>query len=110
MILFGVGNMLSDVYDCVHALSKKATSIVLNALEQKRERTKGFETRLQELNERPLITPLDDFAPEVGEEYFVVPTTSKKSALIEFLKNTYQLPFAQLVHPTVYVSSHAKVG
>jgi hypothetical protein len=53
MILFGVSNMLSDVYDCVHALGKKITWIVLNVPEEKRERTKGFETRLRELNEHP---------------------------------------------------------
>jgi sugar O-acyltransferase (sialic acid O-acetyltransferase NeuD family) len=110
MILFGVGNMLSDVYECVHELGKKITRIVLNVPEQKRERTKGFETRLQELNARPLITPLDDFVPEVGAEYFVVPTTPKKSVLIDFLKNTYQLPFARLIHPTAYVSPYAKIG
>ena len=110
MILFGVSNVLSDVYDCVHALGKKVTRIVINAPEQKRERTKGFETRLQEMNERPLITPLEDFIPQEDEEYFVVPTTSQKAVLIEYLKNKYQLQFSQLIHPTAYVSPFAKIG
>jgi hypothetical protein len=48
MILFGVSNMLSDVYDCTIALGKKITRIVINVPEQRRERTKGLETRLQE--------------------------------------------------------------
>ena len=87
MILFGVSNVLSDVYDCAHALGKKITRIVLNAPEEKRERTKGFETRLREFNEHPLITPLEDFAPREEEEYFVVPTTPRKAVLIEFLQN-----------------------
>jgi len=110
MILFGVGNMLSDVYECVHEMGKKVTRIVLNAPEQMRKRTKGLATRLQELNEQPLLTPLNDFVPEAGEEYFVVPTTHKKSVLIEFLENTYQLKFARLIHPTAYVSPYAKIG
>lgn len=110
MILFGVSNMLSNVYECVNELGKKVTRIVLNVPEQKRERTKGFETRLRELNERPLITPLEDFAPQEDEEYFVVPTTPKKSVLIEFLKNNYHLEFSQLIHPTAYVSPYAKIG
>ena len=110
MVLFGVGNMLSDVYDCVNALGKKVTMLVINVPEQKRERTKGFETRLEELNERPLITPLENFIPEDDEEYFVVPTTPQKSALIEFLKTTYQLEFVSLIHPTAYVSPYARIG
>ena len=111
MILFGVGNVLSDVYDCVHALGKKVSRIVINAPEQKRERTKGFETRLKEMNERPLITPLDEFIPEKDEEYFVVPTTSHKAVLIEYSKNKHtQFAVSQLIHPTAYVSPFAKIG
>jgi sugar O-acyltransferase (sialic acid O-acetyltransferase NeuD family) len=110
MVLFGVSNMLSDVYECVHALGKNVTRIVLNAPEQKRERTKDFETRLRELNEQPLITPLEEFSPREDEEYFVVPTTPKKAVLIEYLKNKYRLQFSQLIHPAAYVSPYAKIG
>lgn len=110
MIIFGVSNMLSDVYDCVNGLGKKITRIVVNMPEQMRERTKDFETRLQELNERPLITSLDDFAPEEGEEYFIIPTTPKKYVLVELLKSRHQLQFSKLIHPTAYVSPYAKIG
>ncbi len=110
MVLFGVGNMLSDIFEGVHLVGKRVTRIVINVQEQKRERTKDFATRLRELNERPLIIPLDDFVPVEDEEYFVVPTTPKKSVLIEFLKNTYRLQFSQLIHPTAYVSPYAKIG
>ncbi len=110
MILFGVSNMLSDIYECVHLQNKKITKIVLNAPELKRERTKDFETRLSEFRERPLIMPLEEFSPQKGEEYSVVPTTSRKSVLVEFLKRNYQLQFAQLIHPTAYVSPFAKIG
>ncbi len=110
MILFGVGNMLSDVFDCVNLLGKKITRIVINVPEQKRERTKDFETRLGEFHERPMITHLEDFAPQAGEEYFVVPTTPKKSLLIEFLKKNYDLRFSRLIHPSACVSRYAKIG
>ncbi len=110
MILFGVGNMLSDIFECVHLVGKRVTRIVINVPEQKRERTKDLETRLRELNERPAITPLEDFVSEEDEEYFVVPTTPKKSALIEFLKKKYGLRFSQLVHPTACVSPYAEIG
>ncbi len=110
MILFGVGNMLSDVFECVNLLGKRVTRIVINMAEQKRERTKAFETRLREFHERPLITRLEDFSPQEDEEYFVVPTTPKKSLLVEFLEKNYGLEFSQLIHPSACVSPYAKIG
>ena len=110
MILFGMSNMLSDIYECINLLGKKVTRIVVNVPEQKRDRTKDFITRLGELNEHPLITLLADFVPLEDEEYFIVPTTPKKSELIEFLKKTYQMQFSHLIHPTAYVSPFAKIG
>jgi sugar O-acyltransferase (sialic acid O-acetyltransferase NeuD family) len=102
--------MLSDVYDCIKATGKQVTRIVLNMPEQKRERTKDFETRLRYLNERPLITRLDDFAFITDEEYFIVPTTPKKHDLIEFLRRTYNMHFSNLIHPTAYISPYSKIG
>ncbi len=110
MILFGVSNMLSDVVECANLLGKRITRIVINVPEQKRERTKDFKTRLQELNEHPVITYLKDFATQQGEEYFIVPTTPRKSVLVEFLRENYDLRFSQLIHPTAYVSPYAKIG
>jgi sugar O-acyltransferase (sialic acid O-acetyltransferase NeuD family) len=110
MVLFGVSNMLSDVYDCVRALGKKVTRIVLNEPEQKRERTKDLETRLRELNEQPMISRVEEFEFSKDEEYFVVPTTPKKSDLVEFLKRNYHMQFTNLVHPAAYISPYAKIG
>jgi sugar O-acyltransferase (sialic acid O-acetyltransferase NeuD family) len=110
MILFGVSNMLSDIYDCVHALGKKVTQIVLNTPEEKRGRTKDLATRLRELDELPSVTALTDFVPDGNEEYFVVPTTPEKSDLVEYLKKRYQLQFSRLIHPAAYVSPYAKIG
>ncbi len=110
MILFGVSNMLSDICECLKLRGKKIRKIVLNVPELKRERTKDFETRLSEIHERPLVIPLQKFTPERGDEYFVVPTTARKSALVDFLRNTYNLKFSQIIHPTAYVSPLATIG
>ncbi len=110
MVLFGVSNILSDIYDCCHARQKKITRIVMNTPEETDERTKGFETRLRELDEHPSIIPLSVFEAENDEEYFVVPTTPRKSALVDFLRKTHHLTFAQLIHPTAYVSPYARIG
>jgi len=110
MVLFGVSNMLSDIYECAMHVGKKITSIVVNETEKNRDRTKNYKTRLWELDERPNIVPLDDFAPLQGEEYFVVPTTPKKSVLVKFLKERYQLQFSKLIHPSSCISSYAHIG
>jgi UDP-3-O-[3-hydroxymyristoyl] glucosamine N-acyltransferase len=110
MNLFGVSNKLSDIYECINLLGKRVTQIVNNIPEETRERTKDFKRGPQELTERPLIMPLEDFAPHEDEEYFVVPATPRKSVFIEYLKKTYQLQFSHLIHPTAYISPIAKVG
>lgn len=110
MVLFGVSNMLSDIYECAMHVGKKITSIVVNETEKKRDRTKDYRRRLWELDERPNIIRLEDFFPVKGEEYFVVPTNPKKSVLVKFLKERYQLQFSKLVHPSSCISSQAKIG
>jgi len=110
MVLFGVSNILSDIYDCCSARQQKISMIVMNIPEETDDRTKGFETRLLELNEHPLIIPLSDFVAEEDEDYFVVPTTPRKSVLVDLLKKTHHVSFAQLIHPTAYVSPYARIG
>jgi sugar O-acyltransferase (sialic acid O-acetyltransferase NeuD family) len=110
MVLFGFSNMISDIFEIVNDQGKKVTRIIVNMPEETRERTKSFAIRVEELHEQPLITSMDDFAPVEGEEYFVVPTTPKKSALIEFLRRTYQLQLTRLIHSTAHISPYARIG
>jgi sugar O-acyltransferase (sialic acid O-acetyltransferase NeuD family) len=110
MIFFGISNMFSDIYECANLRGKKVTKIILNVPELKRERTKSIETRLRELHEQLPIISLDEFIHQEGEEYFVLPTTARKAALVTFLNETYHLQFSQLIHPTAYVSPFATIG
>ena len=110
MILFGTSNILSDIYDCSKALHKEIRAIILNVPEEVDSRSKGLQTRLGELGEHPLIIALEDFVPANGEEYFIVPTTPRRSLLVEYLRGKYQLRFTQLIHPTAYVSPYARIG
>ncbi len=110
MVLLGVSNMVSDIYECANEVGKKITQIVINVPEQKRERTKDINTRLHELNERPRIVTLEEFVPGTDDEYFVAPTTPKKASLVEFLVEKHGLRFTRLIHPTAYVSPYARIG
>jgi len=73
------------------------------------ERTRGFETRLRELHERPLIIPLKNFVPEEGEDYFVVPITPQKAVLKEFFKKTCHVQFSRPIHPIASVTRYTKI-
>ncbi|MDA8097994.1 MAG: hypothetical protein M0042_00035 [Nitrospiraceae bacterium] len=110
MVLFGVSNRLSDIIEIVNARGKRVRKIVLNMPEEKRPRTKDLDTRLRELRERPMILSLNEFIPQQGDEYFVVPVTPKKYELISLLIEKYGLHFARLVHPTAFISPYTSLG
>jgi sugar O-acyltransferase (sialic acid O-acetyltransferase NeuD family) len=110
VILFGTGNMLSDIYDCCRATQIRVSAIFLNTEEEVRPRTKPLRTRLSGLGEHPFVGRMEDFAPVPGEQYFLVPTTPKKRPLAEELRRRFGIEFARLVHPSAYVSPYARLG
>lgn len=110
MILFGTGNMLSDIYDCCLASRLQVSAIFLNVPEEVRPRTKALRTRLAELGEHPVVARIEEFVPVPGEQYFLVPTTPTKRRLADDLRARFGIPFARLVHPSAYVSPYAKLG
>lgn len=110
MILFGTGNMLSDIYDCCLATHVRVSAIFLNVEEEVRPRTKPLHARLAELGEHPFVGPIEAFVPVAGEQYFLVPTTPKKRWLVDDLRSRFGIAFAQLVHPSAYVSPYARLG
>jgi sugar O-acyltransferase (sialic acid O-acetyltransferase NeuD family) len=110
VILFGTGNMLSDIYDCCAATQVPVSAIVLNVEEEVRPRTKGLAARLAELGEQPALRRLEAFEPVPGEQYFLVPTTPAKRRLVDELRRRFGIRFARLVHPSAYVSRYASLG
>jgi sugar O-acyltransferase (sialic acid O-acetyltransferase NeuD family) len=110
VILFGTGNMLSDIYDCCLASRLQVSAIFLNAAEEVRPRTKSLSTRLAELGEHPAVARIEEFVPVPGEQYFLVPTTPAKRRLADELRARFGIAFARLVHPSAYVSPYARLG
>lgn len=110
MVLFGVSNMLSDIYDCCHALDKPVTAIVQNVPEVTRPRTKSLQARLRELGQNPLVQDIGSFRRSEGEEYFVAVTSPVKWQLVQRLEREHGLRFATLVHPGACVSPFARIG
>jgi len=110
VILFGTGNMLSDIYDCCLATGAQVSAIFLNTEEEIRPRTKPLHARLSELDQHPLVSRIEKFAPVTGEQYFLVPTTPGKRRLVNDLRGRFGIAFARLVHPAAYVSPYARLG
>lgn len=110
MIIFGFSSMLTELSDCLQANSKKIGRLVVNIPGQKHASASELSDRLRGLNEWPLITALEDFVPEEGEDYFVLPNIPKPWVLVEYLKKAHDLQFSRMIHPNAYVSPLAKIG
>ena len=110
LVIFGVSNVLSDMFDAATALGYRVTRIVTNRPPVVRERTRTLEERIALLPEPPVVESLEAFVPAPGERYFVGVTSPAKSALIGTLTSTHGIRFATLVHPSAYVSPFSELG
>lgn len=110
LVLFGVSNVLSDIFDCAMALSRPIKTIVMNQPEVLRDRTRSVHERVTCLHPRPIIQDLKEFKPRQGEEYFLGTTAEKRGDLANHLENEFGIHFCSLVHPTAYVSPLATVA
>lgn len=110
LVIFGVSNILSDIFDAARALNLEIKKIIQNQPEVVRMRTKSLEARLALLSQRPVVDHLDAFIPEPGESYIIGISAAAKSGLVELLQGTHGLHFRTLIHPTAYVSPYATIG
>ncbi|MBF0391969.1 MAG: acetyltransferase [Alphaproteobacteria bacterium] len=110
LVLFGVSNFLSDLFDCALALGYSIDAIVMNQPEVRRPRTKGVKERISPLPSPPRLIELDEFVPGPGQECFLGTTSIRRDQLVKHIEERYALPFATLVHPTAYISPLASLG
>jgi sugar O-acyltransferase (sialic acid O-acetyltransferase NeuD family) len=113
IVIFGVSNILSDLFDCALANRLSIAKVVIHLPEQVGERDISLVERLAALavlGEQPEIQQLQDFTPQADELYLLGPTTPTRIALATELKNRFGLAFTRLVHPTAYVSPLASLG
>lgn len=110
LVIFGVSNLLSDVFDAALALGYSVDAIVLNQPEQCRERTKGLAERIRLLPQAPRILNFEDFRPAVGEVYALGTSAAGRDALVALVRQRHGLNFTRLVHPRAYVSPLARLG
>ncbi|MFS2004706.1 hypothetical protein ACEN9F_13875 [Duganella sp. CT11-25] len=113
LVIFGISNMLSDLFDCALANGLRLAKVVEHLPEEQGERSVSLATRLQALSRHctpPEVQTLAQFAPVDGEIYLLGPTTPEREQLALELTRRFGLSFATLIHPTAYVSPLATLG
>lgn len=113
LVIFGVSNILSDLFDCALANGLALGKVVIDLPEECGERDMSLAARLAALEgccAAPAVEHLDDFAPAPGELYLLGPTTPTRAVLADKLKQRFSLQFHTLVHPSAYVSPLARLA
>src|SRR5271166_1322796 len=85
LVIFGVSNMLGDVFDCALALGHRISCVVLNRTEVLRPRTKGVHERIRQLAYPPRLVDIDSFVPQGAEIYVLGTTHPNRTVLVEDL-------------------------
>jgi sugar O-acyltransferase (sialic acid O-acetyltransferase NeuD family) len=107
LVIFGVSNMLSDIFDCAHANGLKLGKVVIHHPEKVGARDIALADRLAAVSALcapPSVETIDAFRPQQGEVYILGPTTPTRRELAELLQDRFGMEFCTLVHPTAYVS------
>lgn len=110
-IIFGVSDLLSDIFDLVHADGARVYKLYMNMKERRHDRVIGVRERIAGLGyEVELFDSLDAFRPEEDCAYAIGAVSPHKVALVEKLKTEHDLRFETLVHPSCVLGSHVRVG
>lgn len=113
LVIFGLSNILSDLFDCALARGLQLSKVVEHHPEQVDERSLSLAARLQALSAHctpPQVQAMAQFTPAMGEVYLLGPTTPTREQLAQELTQRFGLRFTTLVHPTAYVSPLATLG
>lgn len=113
LVIFGISNILSDLFDAALAHGLPVKAVVVDQPETPGERDLSTQSRLDaygQLARRPQLIALADFSPAPGDLYLLGPTTPQREHLASRLVALFGLHFCTLVHPRAYVSPLACLG
>jgi sugar O-acyltransferase (sialic acid O-acetyltransferase NeuD family) len=110
-VIFGCGDLLSNIFDNIHANNGRVYKICLNMPEVKKERAIGLQERISLLGyDVKVQESLESFHPEKNCSYIVGIATPEKYKLVEMLKEKYSLKLTPLIHPTANLGSNVHIG
>ena len=112
LVVFGLSNVLPELFDCALANGLRFGKIVIHHPEQVGERNVALADRLAVFSRfgPPVqVLQFDDFVPQADEVYLLGPTTPSRAAIVQQLQQRYHLAFHTLIHPSAYVSPLARL-
>jgi UDP-3-O-[3-hydroxymyristoyl] glucosamine N-acyltransferase len=107
LTIFGVSNMIGDVFDCALACGYTDFQVVLNTNEVVRARTRSLVERISDLPDdvRVSVRRLEHYAPAAdGAKHFLGTTAASRYRLVSQLREHFGIRLDCLVHPAAYVS------
>lgn len=113
LVIFGLSNILSDLFDSAIECGLALGKVVIDQPEAPGERDRSLAQRLaalQGITALPVVESLDDFTPAPGECYLLGPTTPMRAGLAARLYDRFGLSFTTLIHPSAHVSRLARLG
>jgi sugar O-acyltransferase (sialic acid O-acetyltransferase NeuD family) len=110
LVVFGVSNLLSNIFDCALALGLTPSLVVMNMPEVTRPRTRSVTDRVMQLPTPPRIVQMEEFSPREGECYFLGTTSPQRRTLVEEIRSRFGITCCTLVHPTAYVTPGASLA
>ena len=105
LVLFGAGNMVSDILDAAQAAGLVPAAVVMHQPESLGERDVGLRERLERW---AVLHPGAAVQPVLIER--LGPTTPSRAVLAAELEARFGLAFHVLVHPTAHVSPMARLA
>lgn len=112
LVIFGLSNILPDLFDCALANGLTIGKIVIHQAEQVGERDISLADRLAVFSRHapaPQVLQFDEFVPQADELYILGPTTPSRAAMVQQLQ-AHNLQFHTLIHPASYVSPLASLA
>lgn len=110
LVLFGVSNMLSDIFEAIDALGGRFSRLVINHPEAVRPRTMSYVERFARLGIAPEVVEWAAFEPRAGDLYALGTTAAGRDQLMSEAREAFGVAFAPIVHPTAHVSRFVRVG
>ena len=110
LTVFGVSNMLGDIFDCALACGYDDFVVVTNVDEVVRPRTRSLRDRLADLPVRATVLPLAEYVAAADGDCVLGTTAPARHRLVDTLRSRFQVRLRPLVHTAAYVSPLAALA
>jgi sugar O-acyltransferase (sialic acid O-acetyltransferase NeuD family) len=106
--IFGFGNFISDIFDCIHASGDRVGAIVSNVPVRPEQRA-DLAHRIEVQGYEIAVVDIRDFLPRDTDKYFYGFFRGRRAPIVE-IKKRYGIYFSRLAHPAAHIGSNVTLG